>query len=71
VISTFSGIAGAICGFFITTGILIWGLLAYNEGGYIAIRSAKLTFAWFIAIVIFWYLIDAYIFLKVRSRTQH
>jgi hypothetical protein len=69
-ISTFSSILGAICCFFITTGIFIWGLLVYSDGGYIAIRSVKLSFGWFIAFVVFWYVLDGYFFLKARSQVK-
>jgi hypothetical protein len=43
VFSLISKLAGAILGFFITTGILVWGINSYSTGGFIEIANHPIT----------------------------
>ena len=65
-----SAVAGAIFGFLITTGILIWGLSVYKEGNYIALFGAPLNEHIFLYAIIFWYIIDTREFIKARKQTE-
>lgn len=51
--------SGAIVGFLITTGILLWGLDAYSVGGAIAFFGIPLSKPVFIGACVLWYLFDA------------
>lgn len=50
--------AGAIVGFLITTGILLWGLSAYSVGDAIAILGIPLSKPVFIGACLLWYFFD-------------
>ena len=52
-------LAGAIVGFLITTGVLIWGNGAYAQSGGIAILGIALSQPIFIMACIAWYIFDA------------
>lgn len=60
VISRASHIAGAIAGYLITTGILLWGLDAYQSGDAIALFGFALTKQVFIIACIVWYAFDTF-----------
>lgn len=51
--------AGAIVGFLITTGILVWGLDAYARGFAITFFGIELSLPMFILASLFWYSYDA------------
>ena len=53
-----SHVAGALVGYLITTGILIWGLSVYGSGGYIEFFSITLSQPVFIGACLIWYLFD-------------
>lgn len=59
--------AGAIVGFLITTGILIWGLGAYSAGDAIAFFGITLSQPVFIGACVLWYLFDAKELLKTPA----
>ena len=59
-ISKASRIAGAIVGYLITTGILIWGLGAYASGGYITFSEIELSQPVFIGMCVVWYVFDTF-----------
>lgn len=70
IFSIFSKITGAILGFFITTGILIWGLTLYNEGSAIQLSSFQLTQPIFVIACLVWYGYDILAFLKAKSKAK-
>jgi hypothetical protein len=49
---------GAILGFLITTGILLWGVMVYGAGGQIAFATFPLPFSIFILACLVWYVFD-------------
>lgn len=51
--------AGAIAGFVITAGILIWGLTAYSQGNYIALFGITVSEPFFILMCLVWFAYDA------------
>jgi hypothetical protein len=65
VISRISLIAGAICGYLVTTGILIWGMTVYGEGDQIAFIGIGLSQPIFIVACLIWYGVDTYEMSKV------
>ena len=67
VISKFSRIAGAIIGYLITTGILLWGLLLYGEGNQIAYFGIPLSEPIFLILCLVWYGFDTKGFLSARK----
>ncbi|MEZ5195456.1 MAG: hypothetical protein R2764_03380 [Bacteroidales bacterium] len=56
---------GAIVGYLITTGILIWGLSLYQAGDAVALFGIVLTKQVFIYACLFWYGVDTYELLKI------
>ncbi len=50
-----SRLAGAVVGFVITTGILLWGLGAYAQGGAITFFGLELSQGVFVALCLIWY----------------
>lgn len=71
IVRKFSLIAGAIVGFLITTGILIWGLSVYEDGEVIAFGGAlELSSEVFIGICILWYAFDAWEFFNAKKTTD-
>lgn len=59
--------AGAIAGYVLTTGILIWGLSLYSEGSGIAFIGIPLTQPIFLIVCAVWYGFDTKAFLKARK----
>jgi hypothetical protein len=47
---------GAIVGYLIITGILLWGLSVYAAGGFITLFTFPLSKSFFMGACIFWYL---------------
>ena len=66
-VSRISRLAGALLGYAITTGILIWGLNAYGEGQQIALFGIPVSQGMFVAACIFWYGYDTKHLLAVRQ----
>ncbi len=62
IISKVSKVAGAIVGFWITTGILVWGLFIYSDGSQIAIFGTPVSEGLFIASCLLWYVYDTKLF---------
>ncbi len=58
--------AGAISGFVITTGILLWGLSVYSGGEQITFFGAPLDQGVFIFLCLVWYGFDVYGLIKAR-----
>jgi hypothetical protein len=69
VIARISRIAGALAGFLITTGILIWGLSVYEHHGYhIVFFFIPLSKLFFIIICLAWYVFNTVEFVNaIRS----
>jgi hypothetical protein len=53
-----SRLAGAVLGFLITSGILIWGMSLYGQGAWITFFGFKLTQTVFIVLCLVWYFFD-------------
>jgi len=64
-----SKIAGAILGFVITTGILVWGLSLYAVGSGIIFFGIPLSQEFFILLCAVWYVFDVRGFLRARRAT--
>jgi hypothetical protein len=58
VVSRVSRIAGAVFGFLITTGILIWGLMVYAAGGQITFLTIPLSLPIFVVACLVWFGFD-------------
>ena len=67
VVARASRIAGAIVGYIVTTGILVWGLSVYGEGGQIALFGIDLSQTVFIILCLAWYGFDTMEFLTARK----
>jgi len=67
VISKASHLAGAITGYLITTGILIWGLSVYSAGDLITLFGIPLSQQAFLVACLVWYGFDTYDLLNGRS----
>lgn len=67
VVSRVSRVAGAVVGFFITTGILLWGLSVYSGGGAITFFGATLSQPVFIIACLVWYALDVWALLQARK----
>lgn len=67
VISKASHLAGAIAGYLITTGILIWGLGTYSDGDFIALFGITLSKQAFIIACLVWYGFDTFELLGGKS----
>jgi hypothetical protein len=66
-ISRSSRMAGAIVGFIITTGILLWGLTLYSAGSGIIFFAIPLSEAAFIVVCLIWYGFNVRAFLRARK----
>lgn len=53
-----SRVAGAVVGYLITTGILLWGLSVYGAGGQIEFFGIQLSEPGFVVACLLWYLFD-------------
>jgi hypothetical protein len=59
--------AGAIAGFVLTTGILIWGLSLYSAGSGIALLGIPLSQPIFLIVCVAWYGFNTKAFLGARK----
>ena len=59
--------AGAIAGYLLTTGILIWGLSLYSAGSGIALIGIPLSQPIFLVVCAVWYGFDTKAFLTARK----
>ena len=66
-VSRANRMAGAILGFVITTGILIWGILLYGQGGEIAFFFVPLSQPVFFIVCAVWYGFDVRAFMRARA----
>jgi hypothetical protein len=66
-VARFSRIAGAIIGFLITTGILLWGFSIYAQGGYIELFNFQLSQPIFLVVCAVWYIFDVTEFIAARK----
>ena len=67
VISKASHLAGALTGYLITTGILIWGLSVYSAGDFIALFGISLSQQAFLIACLVWYGFDTYDLLNCKA----
>ena len=58
VVGRISRFLGAVLGFLITTGILLWGLMAYGAGSGIAFAGFPLPLPIFVLACLVWYVFD-------------
>ena len=71
VISKANLLLGAIVGYVITTGILIWGLSVYsNPYHYIAFFGIELSKGVFLALCVIWYIFDTFELMAASSQTE-
>ena len=66
-ISKASRIAGAIVGYMITTGILLWGISVYGEGAQIAFFGIPLSEQVFFIACLVWYGFDTKEFMEAKK----
>ena len=66
-VSRANRMAGAILGFVITTGILLWGISLYAQGGEIAFLGFPLTQPVFFIVCAVWYGFDVRSFMRARA----
>jgi len=59
-VSRFNRVIGAVLGFLVTAGILIWGLSAYTQGGSISFFGLNLSQGAFIIACVIWFGLDVY-----------
>jgi len=62
-----SRVAGAVAGFVITTGILLWGISLYSDGSQIALFGIPLSEPVFVIACIVWYVFDTREFIAARN----
>lgn len=68
-ISRTNRMAGAIAGFVITTGILLWGISLYAAGSEIAFFGFPLTEPVFFVVCAIWYGLDVRALLRAKTAT--
>ena len=66
-----SRIAGAVLGYVITTGILVWGLSLYTQGDAIAFFGIQMSQVVFIVLCLVWYAFDTREFLRARKLSEN
>lgn len=57
-IAKFNRVAGAIAGFIITAGIMLWGISVYSDGGAITLFGLELSAPVFVVICLVWFGFD-------------
>jgi len=67
IISRSSRLGGAVVGFLITTGILIWGDFAYGQGNYLTILGIPLPYPAFLIACTIWYGFDTNELINARK----
>lgn len=70
IVARISRIAGAIIGFLVTTGILVWGLSVYGQGGQITFFGAPLSQPVFLIACLVWYGFDTSALLAARKEAS-
>jgi hypothetical protein len=65
-ISRVSGVGGAVAGFVITFGVLLWGLSLYAEGSEVGIFGVPLSPLAFFVVCLMWFGLDAKAFFAAR-----
>ena len=68
-ISKSSRMAGAVAGYLITTGILLWGLSVYAEGDAIALFGVVLSQPAFLIACLFWYALDTRDYMRAKQES--
>ena len=68
VVSKSSRIAGAVIGYAITTGILLWGISLYGEGKQIALFGIPLSGSIFLLACLVWYGLDTRELLAAKEK---
>ena len=63
IVSKFSRIAGAVLGYMLTTGILLWGISVYGEGNHIVWADIPLSQPVFLTACLVWYGFDTRAFI--------
>ena len=64
-VSRVNALAGAIVGYMVTTGILIWGWTAYSQGDAIAFFGIVFSLPVFVIACLVWYGFDTFELVKV------
>lgn len=70
VITKASRLTGAIVGYIITTGILLWGISLYVEGDQIAFFGISISKPVFLAACLVWYFFDTIEFIAAKRITS-
>ena len=70
IIAKFAKVAGAVFGYAITTGILVWGLSLYADGDEIAFFGIPFSQGLFLFAILVWYGFDTKEFLKVKKEAE-
>jgi hypothetical protein len=68
-ISKNSRMAGAVAGYLITTGIMLWGLSAYAEGDAIALFGVVLSQPAFLVACLIWYGLDTRDYVRAKRES--
>jgi hypothetical protein len=68
IVSRNSRKTGAIFGYVITTGILLWGISSYASGGAIALVGLRLSAIEFFILCLIWYAADTVEFFTAREK---
>lgn len=69
-VSRVSRLTGAILGYVITTGILLWGISLYGEGAQIVFFGIPLSEGGFFVLCLAWYGLDTWTFAKARRLSK-
>ena len=70
IITRISLIVGAVVGYLISTGILIWGLSVYGDSDQIAFFSIPLSKPVFIGLCLVWYAFDTWTLVSAMKTTK-
>ena len=70
IVAKFSRIAGAVIGYIITTGILLWGISVYGQGNRIALFGIPLSQPIFLIACLVWYWFDTREFMAARKKAS-
>jgi len=69
-VSRASRMAGAIAGYAITTGIMLWGFSVYGDGSQVTFFDVPLSPAAFFVLCIVWYGFDTKTFLRAKKASE-
>ena len=70
VIAKSSRVAGAVFGYLITTGILLWGIFVYGQGSQIALFGIPVSETIFLIACLVWYGFDTREFMTARKKAS-